>query len=302
MIEVKLQTGNDRRLAVRKVIEDLGDDFIHKCREVDEIFVHVNLIDNQYQLACTHVDAVRGLLDVIQTYSKTPVKIGDAAYRGTKVAFEHFGYERLLDEYHQVELVDLNDDDFVDGETVRLDGSKNPIRRSKVAAQAGLKISLAPLKVHKEVGLSASIYSWTTGTWIVPSRISATGRVWARWPWLEEEGVKAHHQSVVELYRQVPCDVAVVDGMMAMQGDGPVQGTAVEMGVVLAGFDPVAVDTVAATLIGFDPSEMGYLKMCHKEGLGSIEMSQINVPPMQMAEFTKQLQRPFGLDEKLIIN
>ena len=299
MIDVKLHTGSERRLTVRKAVEDLGDDFITKCREAEEIFVHVNLIDSQYQLACTHVDAVRGLLDVIRTYSKTPVKIGDAAYRGSKAAFEHFGYERLLDEYHQVELVDLNEDDFVDGETVREDGSRNPIRRSKVAANAGFKISLAPLKVHKEVGMSASVYTWTTGTWIVPSRISATGRVWAHWPWLEEEGVKAHHESIAELYRQAPCDVAIVDGIMAMQGDGPVQGSAVEMGVVLAEFDAVAVDAVAATLIGFDPSEIGYLKACHESQLGSIDMSQINVPPMQMAELTKQLQRPFGLDRKL---
>jgi len=299
MIDVILQTGDDRRLAVRKAVETLGDDFISKCREADSIFIKANLIDNQYQLACTHVDAVRGLLDVIRTYSKTPVKIGDAAYRGTKAAFEHFGYERLLDEYHQVELVDLSEDDFVDGDTIRADGSKNPIRRSKIAALSELKISLAPLKVHKEVGLSASVYSWTTGTWIVPSRISATGRVWARWPWLEEEGVKAHHQSVVELYRQGPCDVGIIDGIMAMQGDGPVQGSAVDMGIVLAGFDAIAVDAVAATLIGFDPSEIGYLKMCHEAQLGSIDMSQINVPPMQMSELTRQLQRPFGLDGKL---
>lgn len=287
---------------MRKAVEELGDVFIQKCREADEIFLHVDLIDYQRELACTHVDAIRGLMDVIRTYSKTSVKIGDAAYRGTRVAFEHLGYERLLDEYRQVELVDLNDDEFIEGYVVRKDGSHNTIRRSKTAAQAGFKIALSPLKVHKEVGLSGIIYSWTTGTWMVPSRISATGRVWARWPWLEEEGLHAHHASIMELYRQLPCDVGIVDGMMAMQGDGPVEGTAIEMGLVLAGFDAVAVDAVAATLIGFDPSEIGYLKMCHEQGLGSIEMSQINVPPMQMAELTKKLQRPFGLDRKLIIN
>ena len=301
MIDIKLHTGKDRRLAIRKVVEELGDDFITKCRESEYIFIKVNLIDDKRQLACTHVDAVRGLLDIIRTHSKTPVKIGDAAYRGAKAAFENFGYERVLDEYNQVELLDLSEDDYLDGHTIRADGSKNPIRRSKTACKAGFKISLAPLKVHKEVGLSASVYSWATGTWIVPSRISATGRVWALWPWLEEEGVRAHNQSIMELYRQSPCDLAIIDGIMAMQGDGPVEGSAVNMNVVLAGFDAVAVDAVAATLIGFDPTEIGYLELCNQERLGSIDLSQINVPPMQMVEITKQLQRPFGLDKKLQI-
>lgn len=301
MIDVKLNTGEDRRIAIRKSIEELGDDFIAKCREAEQIFIKVNLVDHQYQLACTHVDAVRGVLDVVRTYSKTPVIIGDAAYRGAKVAFEYFGYERLLDEYHGVELIDLTDAETVEGEVVRGDGSKNFIRRSKIATQAGIKISIAPLKMHKEVGMSAGVYSWSIGTWIVPPRISATGRVWARWPWFEQEGVEAHHKSVAELYRQASCDVSVVDGMMAMQGDGPVQGSAVRMGVVLAGFDAVAVDAVAVTLMGFDPSEIGYLKICNEERLGSIDMSQINVPPMQMAHLMRELERPFGLESKLSI-
>jgi uncharacterized protein (DUF362 family) len=45
---------------------------------------------------------------------------------------------------------------------------------------------------------------------------------------------------------------SVIDGLVGMQGMGPMQGDPVESGVVLGGTDPVAVDTVAARLMGFD--------------------------------------------------
>ncbi|MFH1611366.1 MAG: DUF362 domain-containing protein [Patescibacteria group bacterium] len=292
MKNVILQTGEDRRATVRKAVEELGEDFITKCRASEYIFIKVNLIDHERQLACTHVDAVRGVLDVIRTYCKTPVKIGDASHSGTMAGFDNFGYERLLDEYNKVELIDLNDDDFVDGHTVRKDGSENPIRRSKTAVEAQMKICIAPLKVHDDVLLDACVYSWTTGTWIVPSRISVVGRVWARWPWLQEEGQIAHSQSIIELYKQSKCDVAIVDGIIAMEGNGPVEGSMVEMGVVVAGYDPVAVDAVCATLIGLEPLEIGYLQMIAREELGEIDLSKINVPPMLITELAKQFRLP----------
>ncbi|HAL50470.1 MAG: hypothetical protein UU46_C0028G0005 [Candidatus Uhrbacteria bacterium GW2011_GWD1_41_16] len=294
MKNVILQTGENRRQTVRKAVEELGDEFITKCKEAKSIFIKVNLVDYQYELACTHVDAVRGLLDVIQTYCKTPVKVGDAAYRGTKAGFEHLGYERLLNEYFDIELVDLFDDNSVDGSTIRRDGSQNPIYRSKIAVESDLTICLAPLKVHDQVGLDACVYSWTTGTWIVPSRISATGRVWARWPWLEEEGEEAHSQSIASLYKEKPCDLGIVDGIIVMEGEGPVQGSAIPMGFVLAGFDTVAVDAVAGTLIGLDISTIGYLQKIAEEKNGTADLSHINVPPMLIAEITRSIKRPVG--------
>jgi len=294
-----METGQERRKPVRKAVEALGPDLFERFRDAQTVLIKVNLVDHACQLACTHVDAVRGLLDVVTVYSPSRVFIGDAGYRGTRGAWQRFGYENLEREYPQVVLVDLNEDEHVDGYTMRRDGSKNPIRRSKLAGDADMTISLTPMKIDATTGVSLSVQNWTLGTWIVPSRVSATGRVWARWPWLDEEGPTAHHKSIAELYKQLPCDLAIVDGVTAMEGEGPVRGTAVPAGVVLAGTDAVAVDSVAATLMGFDPSQIGYLHFAHEAGLGSINMSQINVPPMLMAQVTKAFDRPLELDQRL---
>jgi uncharacterized protein (DUF362 family) len=52
---------------------------------------------------------------------------------------------------------------------------------------------------------------------------------------------------------------SVVDGLVAMEGNGPVAGTRREAGVLVAGDNPVAVDTVCARLIGFDPARLPML-------------------------------------------
>lgn len=288
MKNVVLEIGENRRQTVKKAVEALGDEFIIKCRESERIFIHVNLIDNDIQLACTHIDAVRGLLDVIRERSGTPVVIGDAGYRGTKTAFVNFGYEQLSREYAHVNLADLNDDEIIE-QIINLGQETLIIRRAKQACQKGLRISLAPMKTSVDCVASLSLESWAIGTWVVPPRISATGRVFTKSPWLTV--ADKYHQAVASLYKNQPCQVGVVDGILAMQGAGPVRGTRLEMDVVLAGFDPVAVDATAVTLMGFDPLSVEYLKLCHEQNSGMADMAKINVPPMLMAQCARRFDR-----------
>lgn len=299
MIDVILETGEDRRQVVRKAVDALGDIFIERCKSAETILIKPNLVHHELQLASTHVDAVRAVIDSIRVHSNSLIYIGDASYRGTKAAFRNFGYEQLEKEYDKVSLIDLNDAKVVDGYSIKRDGSHNAIRRSKIALDADFKISIAPMKMDSSAGVSLTVKNWTIGTWIVPPRISITGRVWAHWPWLEEEGENAYHASIAELYNQAPCDVGIIDGVIAMQGNGPVQGSALEMGVVLAGMDAVAVDAVGATLMGVEPQNIGYLAMCAEKNLGTLDMGRINVPPMQVASLSRKFDEPNGFAEKL---
>lgn len=294
-----LETGEKRRNVVHGAVEALGDDFFDRCRKAQTILIKVNLVHHEYQLASTHVDAVRGVIDAIRPTCLARIVVADGAYHGTTAAFRNFGYQRLLEEYENVHLIDLNEDDFVDGFSIKADGSQNPIRRSKLASEADVKICLTPMKLHRHTSVSLSLKNWALGTWVVPPRISATGRIWARWPWLHEEGPWAHHRTIVELYKQLPCDVAIVDGMMAMEGDGPTRGTAVNLGVVLAGVDAVAVDAVATMLMGIDPMDVGHISMAADEELGVADLGKIDVPPIMMHEKRREFSTPLNFDDKL---
>lgn len=70
---------------------------------------------------------------------------------------------------------------------------------------------------------------------------------------------------------------ALMDGTYAGNGPGPRTMFPVEKNVLLASSDQVAIDAVAAKLMGFDPLKIGYIKMAHDEGLGIGDPREIEV-------------------------
>lgn len=61
----------------------------------------------------------------------------------------------------------------------------------------------------------------------------------------------------------------VIDGFVALEGIGPVNGTPVKMDTIIAGTDQVATDYIAAQIMGFNPEEIGHIRLAQERGLGS---------------------------------
>lgn len=70
---------------------------------------------------------------------------------------------------------------------------------------------------------------------------------------------------------------AVMDGTVAGDGAGPRTMVPRIKNVILAGADSVALDAVAAKIMGFDPLAIPYLRLCHELGLGVADPGQIEV-------------------------
>jgi uncharacterized protein (DUF362 family) len=69
----------------------------------------------------------------------------------------------------------------------------------------------------------------------------------------------------------------VVDATIALEGSGPKTGKPKEMNLILAGHDPVAVDTVSAELMGFDSSKIKHLQFCSQRGIGMNLIKEIKI-------------------------
>jgi uncharacterized protein (DUF362 family) len=89
--------------------------------------------------------------------------------------------------------------------------------------------------------------------------------------------VVAINRNLVALARRTRPHLSVVDGWVGMHREGPRHGTPLALGVVVAGTDAVAVDAVAAAVMGFDPSQVGYLHHAQRAGLGIADLGRINV-------------------------
>ncbi len=118
----------------------------------------------------------------------------------------------------------------------------------------------------KQTGLLAQ---WLTGR-LKWNKLSGSQREFCR-------SIAALHTNLVRLNQAVGPRLAVVDGFSAMDGEGPRLGRSRNLGWVVAGTDPVAVDTVVATLMGMNTENIGYLKLGEKAGLGRARLEDIEI-------------------------
>ena len=72
-------------------------------------------------------------------------------------------------------------------------------------------------------------------------------------------------------------DLAVLDGTIGMEGNGPVKGTPIEHGVTVASTDWLAADRLASELMGYDYSDLKYLRWCGEAGMGVDDLSKIDI-------------------------
>jgi uncharacterized protein (DUF362 family) len=89
--------------------------------------------------------------------------------------------------------------------------------------------------------------------------------------------VESMNRNLVTLTKHAGPHLSVVDGFMAMHREGPRHGTPIRLGTVVAGTDPVAVDSVAAAIMGFDPRQVGYLRYAQDAGLGVADLDRITI-------------------------
>lgn len=182
-----------------------------------------------------------------------------------------------------VEFVDLNYDDLV---TIPLKGGYAKLAQLFVArtvAEADALISLPKLKTHHWTQISGSIKNLFG---IVPG-------IKYGWPknTLHVKGIPAF---LAELLDSLPTPqrVAVVDGIIGMQGDGPLMGSAVNVGALVVGADFLAVDATCARVMGFDPAQIDYIAFAAWAGLGQIDAGKIDVRGAALESLQKRFEPP----------
>ncbi|MEZ4735757.1 MAG: DUF362 domain-containing protein [Caldilineaceae bacterium] len=226
------------------------------------------------------------------------------ALHSTPVAYAAHGYAALAQQYN-CRLLDLNDDETVTVTVYDRKANALKLRLARTIVESDCRISLSLPKTHDTVLVTLALKNMIMGALV--NRRAATCH--PRSYWLDRLGQILHghgngwgsdkvamHQSypiinlnLAQLAPLVRPHLSVLDGAIAMQGAGPIDGEPVPWGVALAGTDPLAVDVLAAHLMGFRLDEVGYLAYCALTGLGVADLEAIgvvgNVPPAQVRRF-----------------
>lgn len=98
-------------------------------------------------------------------------------------------------------------------------------------------------------------------------------------------------EAVVDIYSIVKPHLAVMDGVVGMEGNGPANGTPIFTGVIMASYDCVALDIVASELIGIDPLKVPTNKAALSRGFGTEHPEIVGIP---LEEVKIRFKRPEG--------
>jgi uncharacterized protein (DUF362 family) len=318
---VALDRSESRYQSVAAVLAQIADRI--DLSGVSRLLIKPNLVSADRQLAATHVDAVRAVLDFVRRRYDGPITVADGpAIATAREAFANFGYEPLRDEYN-VDLRDLNEDQTIPVQVY--DRRLRPMRLSlaRSVVEANYRISVGPPKVHDVVIVTLAIKNMVMGAlanplagrdrgWashlleraaqLVPNRLHYSALAeWAKGALLGSShgsSKLAMHQghAVINLNLAVVAPyvwphLAVIDGWQGMEGEGPSTGDAVDWRVAVAGLDALAVDALTASLMGFDPDSVGYLHYCRRMGLGVGLLERIDVlGEIRLHEFRRRFR------------
>lgn len=84
------------------------------------------------------------------------------------------------------------------------------------------------------------------------------------------------HGKLVDLLRAIKPVFTIVDGIYGGERD-ELFSRPVKTGVIIGGYDVVAVDAVSSSIMGFDPMSIPYIRMAHEEGLGMGDIEEIEI-------------------------
>jgi len=278
MVKVSLARNDKSYEAVRRALELVRDD-IH-VPDGKPVLIKTNMVSPTTELAATPVEAVRATMDFLMELGVESFIIGEGSARtgDTMGAFERFGYLSLKEHYN-VAFRDLNQDDFVLFEA--LDGDLNPvtIRLAKSYFNAYV-VSVTRMKTHARVVLTLSVKNIAISSILNPDRHSPFSH--EPRPGAFSHEPRSINLSIARLAQTLPIHLAVIDGVVGMEGNGPVDGTPVSSGVALASTDALAADLLGSEIMGFDSRTVGYLwYLSRLRGLSRQDIQVVGESPIE---------------------
>jgi uncharacterized protein (DUF362 family) len=173
---------------------------------------------------------------------------GPGHQRDTELVLSQSGYqESLRDE--KIRFVDLNRDELI----------RTPLRASymgmkslwlpRAVLEADFLVSMPKIKTHHWSGVTLSMKNMFG---VVPGSRYGWPKNILHWNGIQE--------SILDLCATVPVHFVIADGIAAIEGNGPLNGTPRPLRKIVVAYDPVAADATCARLMGFEPDRIVHIQ------------------------------------------
>jgi uncharacterized protein (DUF362 family) len=207
--------------------------------------------------ATTSPKMVEGVIRYLQAHNVKNIAIMEGSWVGdnTKAAFEVCGYQELARKY-QVGLYDLKDDNFV---TIKVGDLE--LKVCKKVTEVDFLINMPVLKAHCQTLMTCALKNLKG---CIP----------------DSEKRRFHSMGLMKpigyLGKAIMPALTIVD---ALNGDLTFEegGNPVQMDRIIAGYDPVLIDTYATELLGFAIDEIPYIRIAERMGAGSTDLASAKI-------------------------
>jgi uncharacterized protein (DUF362 family) len=288
---VSIVQGENRRKMIYESLLAMDDRIRPKLKHKKSVVIKPNNVSNTIQLAATHADVFRGILDYLEPRFKGPVYIAESSAGNTMDGFENFKYTTVAAEHksQKVSLVDLNEEGkYIVLPLIDFDLHVVPVRlAARLFDPDAFIISTAMLKTH-----NIAIVTLAMKNMVLGAPLHQAPKETSRW-----NDKRRYHVGIRQsLYNffltaqkmQPHWGLAVIDGYEGMEGNGPSMGTPVPSKIAIAATDFIAADRVGAEAMGVDANWLGWLKYCGEAGLGQWDLAKIDIRGPQIAAVQKK--------------
>jgi len=227
----------------------------------------------------THPMLVHAALEAFRALGAADVRIaeGPGHRRVTMDLADAAGYLETIPRFEDL-FTDLNLDDVSQVLLKDPFSRLNSVYFPNTALGADLLVSLPKMKTHHWVGATLSMKNFFG---LVPGGVYGWPKNVLHWAGIDE--------CIADFHAAFPRHFAIVDGVVGMEGNGPIQGNPKAVGVLVAGTDMTAVDATCCRIMRINPAGISYLRLA--AGPNRLREEDIR----QIGEPIKSVATPFNL-------
>lgn len=242
-----------------------------------KIVIKPNLVEYSTERPInTDVRLVEALIQFLQELGAREVIIaeGSGHRRDTEAVWKKVGYFDLENKFN-VRLIDLNYDNL---RVIKTRSYKDSLIKNlflpETVLTSDLIISVPKMKTHHWAGVTLSLKNMIG---IVPGIKYGWPKNIIHWNGIEK--------SIIEINATIPSHYTIVDGIIGMEGDGPIMGSPKKVGAVIMGHNALSVDATAARIMGTEPAQSTYFQAAHVNRLGSLKAEDITLTASEIDDF-----------------
>ncbi|MFH1721140.1 MAG: DUF362 domain-containing protein [Candidatus Altiarchaeota archaeon] len=249
---------DDLVMELEKALDELG--FVFTGKKTAFLKPNIVVPAKPDSVAITNPAVAKAVIEVLRKNGIEDITIGEGVGVGqnAKLAFQESGYKKLAEELG-VKLVDLDSE-----ERTKVDWKFGKLKLPKIALESDLYVNLAKMKTHGQSQVTLALKN-QKGL-LLPQDKKNFHVKWGL------------HEPIAELAKIIAPDISIVDGIEAMEGEGPINGKKKKAGVLVIGDNLVEVDSVSSQIMEISPYEVDHIKGAAELGLGSLQPKVLGTP------------------------